>query len=98
MFGQHSSYLEHLPSTFAVTSGDDWRVDVEESAFLEKAVSCIGEVVSDSRHCRNKFCAGTQMSDVSQKLYTVLFLSKGVGFSWAITNQFNSMRFGMANL
>jgi hypothetical protein len=65
---QGSGHLEHLSSTFAIGSGDDWSVNVQESSLLEESVGGESQVVSHSNHSSESVGPRSQMSLFSQSL------------------------------
>ena len=75
---ENSCDLEHLPSTFAIRSGDDRSVNVEETSLLEEKMSGKCEVVSNTTHSANSVSTRTQMSDFSQILIGVSLLGKRI--------------------
>ncbi len=75
---ENSCDLEHLPSTFAIRSGDDRSVNVEETSLLEEKMSGKCEVVANTTHSANSVSTRTQMSDFSQILIGVSLLGKRI--------------------
>jgi hypothetical protein len=75
---QDSGHLEHLTGTLAIGGCDDGSVDVQETSLLEEQVCSEGEVVADTSHCTDGVGAGSQMSNLSQVLVSVLLLGKRV--------------------
>lgn len=75
-------------------------MDILESTFLEEAVSCVSEVVSNTHDSGDKFGTATQMCDITKVLRRVLLLPKRIFIftTRAVTNQFDHMVLRTADL
>ncbi len=65
---------------FAIATGDDRRVDVNETALLEKLMDCESQPAADAENAAEKIRARPQMSDLAQKFRRVSFFLERIGF------------------
>ena len=71
VFGSH---LEHLSCTLAVTSGDDWGVEIEESVLMEVLVDSHCHVVANTEHSAEGVGTWAEVCDGAQILHAQAFL------------------------
>ena len=68
---------EQLASAFAVASGDDGRMNVNETALLKKLVNGEREPAAHTKHATEKIRPRTQVRNLAQKFRCVpLFLER----------------------
>ena len=67
------------PCAFAIASGDDRRVNVNETAFLKKLVNCKREPAAHAKDATEKIRPWTKMSDFAQKFGRMPLLLQRVG-------------------
>ena len=65
---------EQFACAFAVAPGDDRRVHVNKTAFLEKLMDRKGEPAADAKNAAEKIRARTKMGDLAQELGRMPFL------------------------
>lgn len=73
-------------------------MNVEEAALLEETMRRVGQVVAHTRNSADEFGAGTQMSDLTQVLHTVLLLGERERVSRAVADDLDCVAFRTANL
>lgn len=71
--------LEHCTGAFGIAGGDDRGVDVVESAFIEKLVDGLGELVSNSEDGSEGVSSHSEVGDFAEELHGCAFLLEGVG-------------------
>src|SRR4051794_8854369 len=77
MFDVDRRNPEQLARAFAIASGDDGCVNVNETALLKKLMYRECEAAAYTEHTTEKIRAWTQMRDVAQKFWRVpLFLER----------------------
>lgn len=96
--GHSCRNLEHFTSTFTIRSCNNRSVDVLETALLEEAMCRVGEIVANAHHGGDGLRAATHVCDVTQVLVRVLLLSEVIRFTRALTDNFDLVVLGAANL
>ena len=66
-----SGYTEHFACTFAVTSGDDWSVNIYEVLILEELVDCVCYQGTYSEYSGEHVGSRSQMCDFTQEFHGV---------------------------
>ena len=79
--------MEHLPCALAITSRDNWCVDVLEAAFLEELVRSVRQVVADAHNRGNQLCTASQMSLRAEELIGVALRGQGVLVCGRVTHK-----------
>src|SRR4030095_1833016 len=77
---------EQLAGAFAIASGDDRRMHVNEPAILEKLVNSEREPAAHTQHATEKIRSWTQMRDLTQKFRRVPFFLERITFIGATDN------------
>ena len=74
----HGCYLKHFARTFAVTSGDQRSMHINEISLLEEFVDRISGQRTNSEYCLEGISSRTEMCDTSQIFKAVTFFLKWV--------------------